>query len=1260
MPASENALSRVKVALLVSSATGRTPTINQRFDFNKYSSKESVKMALDADSVEPVSISFPTSSALYAMLDFFNESSFGARPEAQHVIVMVVNGAKPLQINHSDDLKAFNSTDAKLLVVLVGSESNVIYSIFPSNNLVQVTSFNDLIQNQMIPIMLCLDCHSEWFRFKASSDDDAISNISCYRVLYSPEPTNWVQAGEGCLAAESELVSIETKEELSFLRKAVPSRIQEILNLTGDSNTSVDVFIGLTRDSASYSARFRWVNDLPLTYTAWDGGEPLGGHIQRCVVWNFNLTIYAGGNSEDYVSANSVQNRSQYQSEADAWFSVGCGHKTARLFLCESKKAPAFRNGRIARIRRPSEMRMRSAVSRGELGFKTEYTETYGFVTSLVAVSSQTVSSKNLSRFVVFVDHDYENRMSSSNILLFSCQDASRTMIPYALVCDHIQHCQNKRDESICNYRKCDAISEFTCSLGQCVPQEARCDLFPDCADKSDEDKCITCRNGLCHDGRCMPKHWFADGEVDCNACSSRGDVKAEMQSVSDDNIAQCVFTCNRTQCTYTSMLGDGVVDCTGPEGPLDETIGGLESTTCYDQEDNISHIYNNWAPRCVYVKDRYDGLLGCRDLRHLQNCEDFACSEGYVKCPGSYCIPMHYVTNGIYDCPKGEDETVPLDCSGSFKCVQSSICVHPDSVCDGHPHCPQGDDELNCQVSCMPGFSCLGGTVTVSQIDSPTLITDISFIDHRTRYLDLTGVNISSVFPEFPKGHFYNLLEMYLSHCAITHVDSVLYSQNDLRSVIIMTLSYNQIESISMTSIFRYMISLKFLNLSHNEGLTFLHHDTFNTYGTTSALTNLDLSFTNISVLHPDLLVPLINLERLSLRGTKIADMRPNMFPIDFSLHELDLREIKVEFFSSDTFKFIVVKSNIYTDTFKLCCPQLHNVNTPMYACSAPPDPFSSCDDLMSQPILRVLLWLFGCVAVVCNVMVIVYRMVCDRNILKMAYGHFVMHLSISDLFMGVYLLIVAVADAYFRGTYVWNEMEWRNSISCRVAGFLSTLSREVSTFFIFLITVDRFLVIKFPFGQLKMRKSLIVGCCSVAWIVGLGLSVIPLLPPFEYWSTYTSNGMCLGLPLINRRQPGWEFPTIVFVFVNFILFIMIAIGQFIIYRTMASMRLAHGALANISSRRAQDLTVAKHLSLIAITDFMCWFPIGVMGLMSLDGHQLGVDVYAWSTVLILPVNAALNPLIYTIPALSKRWTDFVLKRHRDDSSRTGTRTND
>ena len=34
-----------------------------------------------------------------------------------------------------------------------------------------------------------------------------------------------------------------------------------------------------------------------------------------------------------------------------------------------------------------------------------------------------------------------------------------------------------------------------------------------------------------------------------------------------------------------------------------------------------------------------------------------FECPDTYFKCPGNYCIPFHYVCDGEWQCPDGQDE---------------------------------------------------------------------------------------------------------------------------------------------------------------------------------------------------------------------------------------------------------------------------------------------------------------------------------------------------------------------------------------------------------------------------------------------------------------------------------------------------------------------------------------------------------------------------------------------------------------------------
>ena len=140
----------------------------------------------------------------------------------------------------------------------------------------------------------------------------------------------------------------------------------------------------------------------------------------------------------------------------------------------------------------------------------------------------------------------------------------------------------------------------------------------------------------------------------------------------------------------------------------------------------------------------------------------------------------------------------------------------------------------------------------------------------------------------------------------------------------------------------------------------------------------------------------------------------------------------------------------------------------------------------------------------------------------------------------------------------------------------------------------------------------------------------------------------MCVGLPLTSRQFPGREYSTAVFIVLNFVLFLLILIGQFLIIKAKALS--SKGAVIHFSKEQAEkrfkeDVKIAKHLALVAFADFCCWFPIGVIGLMALDGHDISNSTYAWSAVLVMPINSAINPILYTVPILQKRFHELKLK---------------
>jgi hypothetical protein len=263
------------------------------------------------------------------------------------------------------------------------------------------------------------------------------------------------------------------------------------------------------------------------------------------------------------------------------------------------------------------------------------------------------------------------------------------------------------------------------------------------------------------------------------------------------------------------------------------------------------------------------------------------------------------------------------------------------------------------------------------------------------------------------------------------------------------------------------------------------------------------------------------------------------------------------------------------------------------------------------------------------------------------LGFGVFVTHLSISDLLMGVYLAVIGIADRLYSGTYLWNEHSWRHSAACSLAGFLSLLSCEVSALIMCLVTLDRFLVLRFPFSQIRFRARSAHVASLVVWCVGLALATIPLLPVTSHWQFYSQTAICIPLPITNNDFPGQPFSFAVIIVLNFVLFLCISVGQVVIYWSVQANSMSP-TTTTTTTTKTKDVTIARRLITVAMSDFLCWFPIGLLGLLAWQGVPIPPEVNVVMAVLALPLNSALNPFLYTLNVIMER-----RRRARDERLR-------
>ena len=250
----------------------------------------------------------------------------------------------------------------------------------------------------------------------------------------------------------------------------------------------------------------------------------------------------------------------------------------------------------------------------------------------------------------------------------------------------------------------------------------------------------------------------------------------------------------------------------------------------------------------------------------------------------------------------------------------------------------------------------------------------------------------------------------------------------------------------------------------------------------------------------------------------------------------------------------------------------------------------------------------------------------------------------------------MIGSADIYFGDNFPMHAETWRSGITCRVAGTLSITSSEASVFFVTLISIDRFICIRFPYSTKKFSKKSAILFAVLTWIITLALGIVPSIFSGVNFKFYDNSHVCIGLPLALTKMystestkhltvekltydtytthyhglaSGLYFSTAVFLGLNFICYLVIAGCYIEIMRSVRRSSKQAGRTRNMT----EQIRLTTKVSAIVATDFCCWFPVIVLGiLVQARVITLPTSVFAWCVTFVLPINSAINPYLYTI----------------------------
>ena len=264
----------------------------------------------------------------------------------------------------------------------------------------------------------------------------------------------------------------------------------------------------------------------------------------------------------------------------------------------------------------------------------------------------------------------------------------------------------------------------------------------------------------------------------------------------------------------------------------------------------------------------------------------------------------------------------------------------------------------------------------------------------------------------------------------------------------------------------------------------------------------------------------------------------------------------------------------------------------------------------------------------------------------------------------MGVYLVILLSTDLHYSDYFPTYSETWRRSVLCRLAGSLSVLSSEASAFFITLLTLDRFIGVKYTFSKFRFDSKSVRLLVILSWFVALTISICSFVLSHNDSDIYAVSEVCVGLPISRKplhtsnetslRPSSWSveetfseqvytgskaamfFSIGIFTGLNLICFCVVGYCYLAIFIYVRQTTKKSGR----SRRSNEEIRMAMKMSLIVLTDFGCWVPIGVLSvLVQTEALVVDPEAYAWIATFVLPINSSINPFLYTLASfLSNR----------------------
>ena len=682
-------------------------------------------------------------------------------------------------------------------------------------------------------------------------------------------------------------------------------------------------------------------------------------------------------------------------------------------------------------------------------------------------------------------------------------------------VADEQQDCPEFEEDELyqCIYR------------GMSIPKSRVCDYNCDCYRCDDESFCNGFQYGMMCEGkyRYIPPYWICNEYESCNDgtdemnCTTNRTCKVSPSHVHyhrfNDGIRHLKENqlCTLSSLAVTTVCSDGLdqVNCTDPERiamsctlagfPTNISIFGVCQGYPLCDDDYNNKCLEPEGGCTIHKTALCDGVVDCPGgadetktscgiLSMRVNCERRVAKKKAGGSKVTYSIPLDWVFDGEIDCLNGEDENEAF----WKKCGSGSSAQYLEkgSACSDQMKCPEDERYIDFKELCDKIDSC-GKETAICEISRGTPNTwDIMAPVSGKQSLigsPICSQGLKNLQYQTGKCQEVEMANKKTGHAYLTKTSTALTLQSriDCRFIYGENYVYHACTDscLSTTAC----------------PLKRIPHDT--------CVNKVDKRVFAITVTN-ELTVVLKRSKESDNGSGKVTVYHNELYPCDNKNCVLYSQVCNLVDNCGDGSDEVNCTNHFYCPGYDEYIPLSSKCDGHVDCRDYHDECNSGCDSsdkfILSNTILRGLSWSVGSLATLFNGLNIINSAYDIRQVKTFAglmNKCFILLISLGDLLMGVYLLLITYADLHFGDSYCLERYTWLSSTECSLLGILSTIGTQLSLFSMTALSIFRIRTVSIMIQRNISARSIMDMILFILTILALSAAVacVPVIPVLE-----------------------------------------------------------------------------------------------------------------------------------------------------------------